>query len=421
MVPIFTKRLFLSFKGYIYNFLYKSNVKTLFLIDILYMKDINAIYRFNNGDYIIAQLKSLLKKKIIKLIKKKLRKKCLIHTNNLHADVFAITVYENLTQDEILTVKDLIFKKIINHNFLLKNKQNSINLDVTIGCSKSRDNMIRIYAEKALYNAKLNGIHYAYYDSKLYDSENINESILEILNYNISNNLVEPFFQPIIDTKTEEVEKYEALMRIYDKEGNILSPFVYIHKAKKARLYTKLMEILITKVVEYIKEYKINVSINLDYTDILNPYFKKSLLAKINTNKIGKYLTIEILEGERISNYDMVNDFIKALRKYDVKIAIDDFGTGFSNYEYILSLDIDYIKIDGSLIKKIDEDIYLNLVKSIVLFSKQQDIKIVAEFVSDLKILRYVNAIGIDYAQGFYLGKPQSIETIFGEINEKRT
>ena len=98
-----------------------------------------------------------------------------------------------------------------------------------------------------------------------------------------------------------------------------------------------------------------------------------------------------------------------------MKIAIDDFGTGFSNYEYILNLNVDYIKIDGSLIKKIDEEIYLNLIKSIVQFCKQQEILIVAEFVNDMKILRYVKAIGIDFSQGYHIGKPVEIQEITGE------
>ena len=106
---------------------------------------------------------------------------------------------------------------------------------------------------------------------------------------------------------------------------------------------------------------------------------------------------------------------------YGVKIAIDDFGTGFSNYENILNLDIDYIKIDGSLIKKIDKDIYLNLIKSIVLFSKQQNIKVIAEFVSDLKTLRYVKNIKIDYSQGYHIGKPMNIDELLKVSDEKRT
>jgi EAL domain-containing protein (putative c-di-GMP-specific phosphodiesterase class I) len=175
------------------------------------------------------------------------------------------------------------------------------------------------------------------------------------------------------------------------------------------------MEILIDKIIIYILKYKINVSINVDYVDILNPHIKKSLIHKIKNHDVGEYITLEILESEKVSNFNIVNEFINEIKKLGVKIAVDDFGTGFSNYENILNLNIDYIKIDGSLIKKIDEDIYLNLIKSIVLFSKQQNIKVVAEFVSDLKILRYVKNTQIEYSQGYYIGRPMSISELFGE------
>jgi EAL domain-containing protein (putative c-di-GMP-specific phosphodiesterase class I)/GGDEF domain-containing protein len=394
-------------------------MKTLFLIDILYMKDINAIYNFQNGDYIIKQLKKLLTGKITSIISKKIDKKVLIELTNTHADVFELIIYENFSIDEILEIKNLIFEEVINYPFKLLNKNSTINIDVTIGCSKSDDQLIRIYAEKALHKAKLNFVHYMYYDAYLYKNESISENLLDILNYNIENNLVEPYFQAIMDNSSNEIVKYEALMRLFDKNGNILLPHVFIHKSKKCRLYTKLMEILIDKIVLYITKYKLHVSINLDYTDILNPNIKRSLISKFKKSNIAPYLTIEILESEKIANFNIVNDFISEVKKYDVKIAIDDFGTGFSNYEYILNLNVDYIKIDGSLIKKIDEDIYLNLIKSIVQFCKQQEILIVAEFVSDLKILRYVKAIGIDYSQGYYISKPVKIEEIIGDKNEE--
>jgi len=254
-----------------------------------------------------------------------------------------------------------------------------------------------------------------YYDSFLYKNESVNENLLETINYSIENNLVEPYFQAIMDNNNDEIIKYEALMRIFDKNGNIVMPNVFIHKAKKCRLYSKLMEILIDKIIIYILKYKINVSINVDYVDILNPHIKKSLIHKIKNHDVGEYITLEILESEKVSNFNIVNEFINEIKKLGVKIAVDDFGTGFSNYENILNLNIDYIKIDGSLIKKIDEDIYLNLIKSIVLFSKQQNIKVVAEFVSDLKILRYVKNTQIEYSQGYYIGRPMSISELFGE------
>lgn len=407
-------------QNFISRFFRKDHLKTLFLIDILYMKDLNAIYGFKNGDYILSQLDFLIKKKIRTSVLNKLDKKNLIFIKKSHADVFKVLIYDDLEIEKIIEIKNLIYEEIVSYNFKLLDKHFYINIDVTIGCSKSKDKQIKIYAEKALHEAKLNYLHYMYYDATLYKNEFINKDLLEILNYSINNNLVEPYFQAIMDNTNDEIIKYEALMRIFDKTGNVILPNVFIHKAKKSRLYNKLMEILFDKIISYILENKIHVSINLDYTDILNPQIKKSIISKIKKNEIGSYLTFEVLESEKVSNFNLVNNFISEVKSLGVKIAIDDFGTGFSNYENILNLNIDYIKIDGSLIKKIDEDIYMNLIKSIVQFSKQQNIKIVAEFVSDLKILRYVKNLNIDYSQGYHIGKPMNIQELLGKIDEKK-
>jgi len=385
------------------------------------MKDLNAIYNFKNGDYLIKQLIFILKNQTKELIKKSLKRNVKISIKNTHADIFEILIFDNLTIEEIVSLKNIIYECVVANNFKLLDSDSTINIDITIGCSKGADKNIKIYAEKAVYNAKLNFLHYMYYDSFLYKNESANENLLDIINYSIEHNLVEPYFQGIMDNKKDEIVKYEALMRIFDKDGNIIMPNIFIHKAKKCRLYYKLMEILLDKIIINILKYKIHVSINIDYVDILNPHINKSLIDKIKDNNVGEYITLEILESEKVSNFNIVNDFINEIKKFGVKIAIDDFGTGFSNYENILNLNIDYIKIDGSLIKRVDEDIYLNLIKSIVLFSKQQNIKVVAEFVSDLKILRYVKNIEIDYSQGYHIGKPMSIQELFGEKIETTT
>ena len=401
--------IFKNFFSYLFK---KVEIKTLFLVDILNMQDLNAIYGFSNGNYIIKQLNSILKNETKNSIKKILNREFHIKIKNSHADVFKILIYDDLSIEDIIKIKNLIYENIVSNDFKLLDRNSLINIDITIGCSKSDDNRTKVYAEKALHNAKQDFLHYSYYDSFLYKNELINEDLVDTINYSIQNNLVEPYFQAIMDNNTNEIVKYEALMRIFDKDGNMIMPNVFIYKAKKCRLYNKLMEILFDKIIIYILKYKIHVSINLDYIDILNPQIKKTLLSKIKNNKIGSYLTLEILESEKLSNFELVNKFINETQQYGVKIAIDDFGTGFSNYENILNLDINYIKIDGSLIRKIDETIYLNLIKSIVSFSKEQNIKIVAEFVSDLKTLRYVKSVGIDYSQGYHIGKPMHINDI---------
>lgn len=392
----------------------KNKIKTLYLIDILFMKDINALYGFKNGDFIMEQLKDIVNLVIKHEIEPLFKAKAKIKFKNVYLDVFSLKINYDLDQHTIIKIKDLIFNKIIIHEFKLMDMDISINIDVTIGCSQSADDKLKIYAEKALHNAKTNYTHFMYYDSTFFKNELLSTNLINIMRDNIENKKVEPFLQPICCNKTGKVIKYEALMRLFDEDNNIISPNAFIIKSKKYRLYNKLMLILIEKVIAYIQMYKLHISINLDFHDILNPLIKNKIINKLKGTNIGNYLTIEILESEKINNFYLVNEFIQEVKKYDVKIAIDDFGTGFSNYEYILKLNVDYIKIDGSLIKRIDEKIYRNLVKSIIYFCKEQQIEVVAEFVSDLKILRYVKALEIDYSQGYYIGKPAHLDTIIG-------
>lgn len=395
-----------------------NKIYTLFLIDILYMKDINSVYGFKNGDLIIKQVYDLLKKIVNNDLKNIISNKIKFKLKHLYVDVFELKIKNDLSIQQIQQIQELISSSVLSHNFFIK-KTSNISLNITIGCSKAKIKNLRIYAEKALHNAKLNYSAFSYLDPVYIKDKDSSFNLIEILNYNIKNNLVEPFFQKIVSCKNEKVHKYEALMRIYDKNGNILVPASFIQKSKRYRLYSNLMSILIEKTLTYINKFRIHVSINLDFTDILNPAITNLLMDTIKKYNIGKYLTIEILESEKITNYDLVNDFISEIKNYDVKIAIDDFGSGFSNYENILKLNIDYIKIDGSLIKKIDIEIYRNLISSIVYFTKSHDIKVIAEFVSDQKIFRYVKSLGIDYAQGYYFNKPQNIKEIMDIKNEK--
>ena len=396
----------------------KNNIHTIFLIDILYMKDINYVYGYKNGDLVIAQVQKLINETIKKQIPKILNKILKYKLKHLYIDVFEFKVYANLSLKKIQQIKDIILLKIEENDFYL-DKDNSININLTIGCTKGKIEDLRIYAEKALNNAKENYSDFAYFDPHFFNEEDNKTNLIKTLQYNISEKKVEPYLQKIVSCKDQSIYKYEALMRVFDKDDNILYPAVFIEKSKKFRLYTKLMAILIKKVSLYIRKYKINISINLDFSDMLNPKLKKIIIDELKNNHIGEMLTIEILESEKITNYELVNDFIQEVKKYGVKVAIDDFGSGFSNYDNILNLNIDYIKIDGSLIKNIDTDIYRSLIKSIVDFSKLHKIKVVAEFVSDLKILRYVKTLDIDYAQGYYFNKPQHIKDILGEKNEK--
>ena len=134
------------------------------------------------------------------------------------------------------------------------------------------------------------------------------------------------------------------------------------------------------------------------------------ILKTIKETNTSFRVTFEILESEGIENYQEVISFINQIKSLGARIAIDDFGTGYSNFEHLLRLDVDYIKIDGSLIKNIvTDDKHRLIVETIVSFARRIGIKTVAEFVSDEKILQTIKEIGISCTQGYHIGKPETL------------
>jgi EAL domain-containing protein (putative c-di-GMP-specific phosphodiesterase class I) len=220
----------------------------------------------------------------------------------------------------------------------------------------------------------------------------------------ISKNDIVIFGQKIVGKNSS---KYEVLIRMVDGEKT-LSPFFFLSVAKKARLYPTLTKIVISKAIEYFKDKEDEFSINLSIEDISNSDMVAFLKRRIEEYEIGHRLILEIVESEGIENFDEVSKFVKEIRELDCRIAIDDFGTGYSNFEYLLKLDVDFIKIDGSLIKNLDTSKNSRIVVELIVeFAKRRDIEVVAEFVHNEKILNIVETMGIDFFQGFHLAEPE--------------
>ena len=125
--------------------------------------------------------------------------------------------------------------------------------------------------------------------------------------------------------------------------------------------------------------------------------------------QIGSRVIFEILESEGIENYAEVRQFIDRAKTLGCRIAIDDFGTGYSNFEHLLRLDVDLIKIDGSLIKQLDTNpTAMTICNGIVHFAEELGMQTVAEFVHSPAILAKVRELGINFAQGAAIGMPSA-------------
>lgn len=230
----------------------------------------------------------------------------------------------------------------------------------------------------------------------------------------IENNKIVSYFQPIIDNKTKEIVKYESLVRLIDERANVLSPFFFLDVAKQTKYYDVITHIVLENSLQAFEKTDKEISINLSIIDIEKYATRSFILSMLEKYKEHTNCVVfELLEDENIKDFDITAQFIKDIKSYGVQVAIDDFGAGYSSFERILDYQPDILKIDGSLIKNIQESSFsLSIVEAIALFAKKNNIKVIAEFVENREIYDILCELNIQYSQGYYFGKPEPIEAL---------
>jgi EAL domain-containing protein (putative c-di-GMP-specific phosphodiesterase class I)/GGDEF domain-containing protein len=376
---------------------------SLILVNIDSFQQFNSIYDFEIGNDILSQFVFCLKSFNINNEYKIYR---------LYSDNFALLKNSNDNSNFCITDEISRLKNTVEtFNYYIKNYHEFTNIDVTIGASINQTEPF-ITADMALRHAKNHNLGFSLYENTLDITNEFKNSRewSKRISKAIEKGCVFPVYQPIVNNK-QEIVKYEVLMRIaenYNGKERLISPYLFLDEAIKNKQYFKLASIIINKSFETMKNKNYKFSINLSYKDIYNRSLLDMIKVLIRENPdIGTRLIIEILESENIDEMDVIHDFIEEFKILGVKIAIDDFGAGYSNYSRILSLNPDYIKIDGSLIKHIDTDRKSHaVVKAIINSAKELGIKIIAEFVHSKEIFDIVNELGVDEFQGFYFSEP---------------
>ena len=333
---------------------------------------------------------------------------------HIAGDEFALAVHK----DDPLSQED--FKNIIAdilHNYQRKEfeyEDKKFSFVMSAGISYTGRRKMLAYADMALKDAKKRNTQLSEFNDDK-ELERIHQSDIEChakLVTALQNDKIVSYFQPIvpIQDKSKPV-KYESLVRMISEEGKVIAPYHFIRVAKRNRIYYKITNSVLKNTLSVATKYKIPCSINISLADIENDRTMKTFFEIIDAYEYNELLTVELLETEDFVNYQVVYDFCVKVRSYGLKIALDDFGSGYSNFSHILNLPIDYIKIDATLISNIDRDQNSKImVETIVELAHKLHISTIAEFVSSKQILDVVKELGVDYAQGFYLGKPEPIE-----------
>jgi diguanylate cyclase (GGDEF)-like protein len=359
------------------------------------------IDKFKNiNDYFGSQVGDKVLKKVAQSLKIFFEKYD-IEVYRVGADDFAVIFEKWNEKDIVLIVKDAI-ESIEKQKIIINDTPFSISISAGIA------NMPPYLenADIALKKIKKNitekiGIFDPSMNTEIKSNIEKTKEIQEAL----EENEIYPYFQPIFD-RNGNVIKHEVLCRV--KIGNeIRSIYPYLALLKEIRQYHKVTELILTHSYNLLEENSsVNLSINLSLEDIMNPNTYALIEKYFSNSDIGSRVTFEILESE-ISNYEIINDFIEKFKKYNLSFAIDDFGSGYSNFHRVLKMEVQYLKIDGSLIKEVDKDeTSKSIVESIVMLAKKSGKKTVAEFVHSEEVYEMCKNIGVDCFQGFYLGAP---------------
>lgn len=375
----------------------KNDESMLMIMNIDRFQEVNNLYGAECGDTLLIEFAEYL---------------CTLLQDEddiyrLHADEFAYISSGAMGIEEFEELAGFIITSVSQKRFAIVNNE-EINITVTMGISFGVTQLLP-NADIALKLAKKQKKPQLTYNDSMQAMQKYEQNFnwSKKLNKAIEEDRVVPLFQPIAECESGEIVKYECLMRIEDDNKEYISPFHFLDLAKKNKIYHKLTKAIIRKSFEAFRHSSKSFSINISIDDIMSDEIREYLLESLKQGEIAKRAIVEITESEGIEEFGEVSKFIESVKKYGGRVSIDDFGTGYSNFEYLMKLNIDYIKIDGSLIKNIDTDQNSKMItQTIVEFAKKIGVETVAEFVYSKIIFDIVKEIGVDYAQGYYFGQP---------------
>lgn len=366
---------------------------TLILIDIDRFSDINDYYGYRVGDRVLQIIANLIQHEYELAFR-------------ISGDEFAILCEHGLDEEKRRSIMQLI-ARLENEKYSVGS--NEISLFVDCGVANGSKDQIYALAHITLKACKRSHKAVIFYNDRVDLQIRMQEGMemASCIRSALANSRIVPFFQGIVDNQSRKIVKYEALVRMLRPNEEILTPSLFLEHSKRARLYPKVISTMIEQTFFRFADEDYSFSINLSMQDIESESVLGTLFGQLEHYRCGERVVLEIVESEGIENFEQVQNFIRRVKAYGCKIAIDDFGSGYSNFVYLTKLHVDFIKIDGSLIKGIEEDPVKRVtVEAILKFAKSMKIQTIAEFVETEEDFAILRTIGVDFSQGYLFSKP---------------
>jgi PAS domain S-box-containing protein len=225
-------------------------------------------------------------------------------------------------------------------------------------------------------------------------------------------------FQPIVNLRSGIVHHHECLVRLHDST-KFKNPFDFINFGEQAGVIYDFDLAITEKVLQLIRDRKkagkeVALAINLSGRSLSSNLFIDTILSLLRDyNDVRSSVIIEITESFKIDNMNMANDFIQTVRKEGNLVCLDDFGVGESSFNYLRHLQVDFVKIDGSYVRdSMQTDRGRKLLKAMASLCRNLDMMMIGEMVETQKEAEFLFESGVQYGQGYFIGKPSTDEMV---------
>ena len=233
------------------------------------------------------------------------------------------------------------------------------------------------------------------------------------------------YCQPVLPVSKGEPEHFEVLVRMLDDDEEVLAPDMFLPAAERYQLMPLVDRWVVHNSLRMLGETWDSISatkavfcINLSGQSLTNTGFLAFIEHELERSGVpADRICFEITETAAISNIDEAIIFMNALRKVGCSFSLDDFGAGLSSFGYLKVLPVDYLKIDGSFVREVTNDtVSLSMVQAICQIGSTMGLSIVAEYVGDQPTVDLLKDVGVDFLQGFFIGKPVPLEQITNRL-----
>jgi diguanylate cyclase (GGDEF)-like protein/PAS domain S-box-containing protein len=385
------------------------------VLDLDNFKAINDAFGHNAGDDLLKGVTAALRTRMR-------------HTDVLArfgGDEFAVMLPE-VTIEEAGVVAGELVTALGHHTSVLGDQVIRVTASAGVAAfHRLSDSQVLAHADHAMYEAKRAGRNrVAIYSPTAAGRHRAEDRVdeAERLRRALQENRFELFCQPVLDLQTAEVSQYELLLRLRDGD-DLVVPGVFLYAAERFGLIQAIDGWVIGEAVRLIAEHEkagrsVALAVNLSGKSVGNRE-----LATVAENAIAEHgidatrLIFEVTESTVIANIEDAKRFATRMRRMGCRFALDDFGSGFGSFFYLKNLPFDYIKIDGNFVRGLAQsETDQFIVQAIARIAERMKKETIAEFVTDDAGLEILREAGVQYAQGYHIGRPAPVRDVLSSV-----